>query len=280
MKHKTNNFEEKSGSEKINERIDDEKEKQEQLILRLIEEQIISYDRTIFQQSKEKDKYNYMFANNKVDYTNVDNILKFAMVYRELLRNGYDDVKYYRFKHEVSLDVVYDWGDIKNWMEIDESEYSGPLADYTTKFYYKITKEKIHEMANLMFEEDTLVDGDYLLSFVDECSFRNDEYFCHEVAGGGTGNDEYLTELDHYEFNDNNLVVYQKAYWIEKDYDTGKYNIAPSIESEILAQLDDYDFKFDEDLYRKYGRMYKSIFRKNSAGTYYWVSSEPVLNDK
>lgn len=260
--------------------LNDKKNKEaEELLVANLAEQIVPYERSFL--GMEEDKYGYMFSNIKIDHNNIGNGLKFGMIYRELLRTGYDGVKYYRpqFEEDENLEDDIDWDDINNWEEIEESEYLGPQEDGSIKVYYEITREKVHEMARDMFGQDTLIDGDYTLSPAEGCSFRNDEYFCHNFAGGGTGVDFYMTKFDHYEKEGEDIVIYQKAYWLANSDETEKLIVAASCDSENVTEIDDYSSEFDETLYQKYGRMYKSIFRKNSDGKYYWISSEPVENN-
>lgn len=266
--------------DKLNDEKDDIK------IVNELMEKIIPFDENL---NSNEEEYNYMFADEKVDINNMGSHLMFGMIFQELIDNDFGDKKYYRVdledKEFIDENGEYDpeayqkyVNDQNNWVELKESEYCGPQCDAEFYYYYKINKKVIHEYAVKMFGVDKLKDDTYVINYGEYCEYSNDEYYCKASAGGGTGIANYVLKYDRYEKKDDEIYIYQKAYYVENDLNKDGYNVSTYYQSNDKTYYEDVELEFDDKLYEKHGTIFKTTFKQSKDGNYYWISSEPLNN--
>lgn len=196
-----------------------------------------------------------MFAKEKVTIDNLDNYGKLVAIFLKLKYDGYTEkVEFYDIDWKLRTDIT-------------DYDYDGYM------YYSDINKELIHEYAIKMFGKDDLVDEEFSL-FSITCEYSED-YKCYMFPGGGTGYPHYYMELDRYEVTNDEVVLYHKYVYFLMNQEYWKYGIYTSHDSdnELALYEDDKDDKY---YLEEYGTMYKTIFKKDDNGNYYWLSSEPV----
>ncbi len=208
-----------------------------------------------------------MYRENKVTESDLTNIGRLTYIMKQIYLDGnFDEAENY------------------------ETEY-GEIA----KYYPKITKQLVESYEKEYLGVNRLKHENITLDAWHACEFKDNEYYCHSIEGGtGTCNTkENLRSFVSFEEQEDELIIYEKAiysfstcdeesnytyyceYWENQFTDNNKCG-----NHLIESKEKDYNDNSEEEkkLVDESGILYKSIFRKNPKGKYYWVSSEPVSN--
>lgn len=244
-----------------------------------------------------------MYQNKLVTSNTLSDESKVSYLIKRIYNDGYfNNILYYKI---IDIDTNELESIIKEEAKKIEKESDLPYSDLVLEKYPSVKKEVFKKYAL-----DLLGDSDIELSTVllltDEkliaCEYEDkDEYDCSSTAGGGTGpRAEYARQFEKYEEKDNELIIYDKSLFfidtygeeVEDEYryyfkDLDSLNNAYDEEEsmvkdekelvtkKIIKDINSYD-KINKEVLKENGILYKSIFRKNDSGKYYWISSEPV----
>lgn len=112
------------------------------------------------------------------------------------------------------------------------------------------------------------------------CNYQSGYYFCGE-GGGYTSEGEFnYTKVLKNEEKNNQMYIYEQYLYVETKCDKNLENCVDTIYTNVDKKNKIASEKNDEyNLFEKYGSkaiIYKHTFKKNSDGTYYWYSVEPV----
>lgn len=228
--------------------------------------------------SEVKQLYNYImkvntnqeklvYRNTKVTEKDLNNQLKLITIFKNVSKNDVSETK----------SVTDEYG-------------------YTTEHtYYK--KEKIENIAKKIFGNNVSITHEsceaYLTQAID---FKNGEYDCYEYQGGGDTPWEMSTsEIISAEQKGNELYIYDKYVHIYGNASSSNYDIYDSSDKSLKiaenvslnkivnnasSSSGTYSSKAIinnlETITNNKIKTFKHTFKKNSDGTYYWYSSEPI----
>lgn len=111
-----------------------------------------------------------------------------------------------------------------------------------------------------------------------EYSNENDDYLCHALMQGWPADQYEMTKLIKAEKLGNTIHLYD--YFVYADYGEIEGTFKDRYKKEKISNIDYREIYFNdkEDMsIMSQGQIYKHTFKNNGNGTYYWVSSEPIL---
>lgn len=195
---------------------------------------------------------------------------------------------------EYKYQVITDLTDIKpkldNKMQL--------MEDYLTevqKFEFDVVKAKYKEIFGAD-KEVPLIDAETTLGYVYEYVPQDNCYYGHSYAGGGGGYFTHATKVYNCEQNEEGTEVYIYDGFVAFN---SKYNNGMSDGFALYTSSDCTDIMIDnveqtyeqvervvryngmtfDEIFEKYWdsvSKFKHTFKLDSAGNYYWYSSEPV----
>ena len=210
---------------------------------------------------RNKDGYggtiNEFFKESKVTYNDLSTFFKYFLTWKSL------DLKPISKTFHSKISTA-NMNDINKYDTIDDflkSEYEskGIPVTYPNGTIYNTNYEEVASAYKKIFGSDKNVPLEDAETFYLSCYVRNNDYLCMAMdAGGG------LESANEFKFvnaaKQNNTITI--------------YNLIVA-ESKLIEDKINIDNLSDKN-WQKYGKKYKSVFKEDSDGNYYWYSTEPV----
>lgn len=206
-------------------------------------------------------------------------------------------------ENEYKYQVITDLRDITHKLDNKlDSEYVQNYLEEVKKFEFDIVKAKYKEIFGAD-KEIPLIDAETTLGYVYEYVPQDNCYYGHSYPGGGGGSFRYKSEIYNCEQNEDGTEVYIYDNFIAFNYlDGNSLSTSSDIGTAILYGLENtYDetiiiseleYTYDEtkreeryngmtydELLEKYWEnagKFKHTYKLDSAGNYYWYSSEKI----
>lgn len=207
-----------------------------------------------------------MFAQKKVTIEDLKERDKMYVVLAYLEKDGYfEDKTYYQ---------IYDdeGKELEKPKKISEKKYDPQRKDKIV--YKKINANKIQKISNKIFNEDVEIPKHIIYNNKIECTY-DEKIECSSYKGNIIVSEDYVKYVSS-DLKNDEIHIYQK--YLHQTHLSGLSPLDNGIE-----HIDDYDTTIKEitnGVIDKYGTTYKTTFKKDSNGNFYWYSTEPVTNSK
>lgn len=149
-------------------------------------------------------------------------------------------------------------------------------TDYEDMNQYYFSKEKVEEKAKQIFGNQVSITHETLPNLLArQIVFKNGEYLKVDINGGGGFLWEYSTEkLIKAEKKNDEIYLYDKYIHVVRDDDDYQKNtIYNASDRKKVLGTDISGMPIDINKVKGVNT-FKHTFKKNTAGTYYWVSTE------
>ncbi len=211
-----------------------------------------------------------------VDYNSFSNQNKLYLTYtfKDVKTSSYtftdcEALKQYKEVYEMCL---FDDNGTGSWFGPSYIEYMR---------LYKIDIESFKNAYKEFWGSDKeMVEENFDIKYSIGCEYssENKDYLCHALMQGWPGEQYEMTKLIKAEQIGNTVYLYD--YFVYADYASPEGTFKDRYKKEKISTLDYREIYFSdegEDMsIMGQGQIYKHTFKKNSNGTYYWISSEPI----
>lgn len=205
----------------------------------------------------------YNYSNKKIEYDDINIESKLCSTYYKLDSNNNSNEIWKKDKKKNTC--------TKNNMKfrIDDNSDSCSVTISDKEEFSKIYKK--------IFNKD-IEEKEFKIDDLHVCYFNKNNVYCglSETYTIILENDyDVYRVINKIEEKSSSVEIYD--YFIKKDVDMCYKYYTTSDNNEkctnkILTKKD-----INYNMLKKYGTLYKHIYNKNEDGTYYWVSSEPIL---
>lgn len=158
-------------------------------------------------------------------------------------------------------------------------------GDVSTKNYY-FKRDFLIDKFNKVYGRnvETLSDESFTNDDFCRCDIKNEYYFCRcNDSFANIGYSKNLIMLDSYEKNGDDIVINIKYLFAKYESGDESGNMYVNIYDRDGGSMIGYTHSFSNEIifgtYKDKASIYKSIFKKNIDGSYYWYSIEPVKNN-
>ncbi len=210
---------------------------------------------------------------SKVDGSNINSIVLFNMAYDELEK------------------------DKDNFVDSDSEAFANFKSQYCktdSDKCFMIYRAALNSVISRSYQDITFEWTDFQIknNSNDFCKYINGEYFCHTSVSEEAETVKKVSQIVLSKVDEENYYIYEKALFL-----TGYSEVQTTDGYTVHAQNiykyyrnDNYSFNehlditssdgnYTSELIKKYDnvvQIFKSTFKKNRNGNYYWVSTEPV----
>ena len=218
-----------------------------------------------------------VYNSSKTTYNNLNK--------KALLTKAYDDNgEISKLKDKVTCDEVNENGTWENTIYGKDGEKCDDSSISLERF--NISKTDIQKKLINIIGIDQEKKIEYISfepgpSFT--CTYYNDEYYCYDTQGGDNNPGNSVTQITKAEKDEKgNVYIYDNYILFYHNLDTEKFDVYNTYDKDTKLNtmeigdnpesIKDYITKYgDEDI-----NTFKHTFKKDSAGNYYWYSTEIV----
>ena len=146
--------------------------------------------------------------------------------------------------------------------------------------WYTFNAEKLHEKEKEMYG-NAISDESFEIGYGQGCTYSNGKY---SFSSGG-GSDEWMVNVRTITKanKENDMLYIEDKYIVSKEKENKLALYTASDSNEKLVVMDGSNYTDDDTLikeiqskYENKMTTYKHTFKKNSDGSYYWYSTEPI----
>lgn len=198
---------------------------------------------------------NQFFKNSKVLFKDLDDEFKNALVWQQLNPDEVNNATYSSLNDANKKDVNM-YSSIDKFLE---AEY----GDYPTHYIYDINYDTLNIMYKRVFGLDKTLDLKEESFDTNTCFVRNNDLLCIAMDGGyifGGGNMRFASASK----SNDTIMIYTYDFILDDSVTIDTDDIETYLNNLPLNE------------YKKHARKYKSVFKEDYNGNYYWYSTEPV----